>query len=168
MAGFEGLTGRPGGGVVEALIPIFQRNLQQQADVTRQTGPRFASGTERLVSEGSQRSLQDFNLFAQQALEGGLMRQLQTAIAGGQFSLGQQGLQLPILQQLLQAGILGSGVTQAPTLTQKPGTFSDILSGVGALGGLGIGLGGLGGLFGGLFGGGATRPGTPAGQLPGG
>jgi hypothetical protein len=162
----QGLQGVPGGNVLGAAIPVFQQNLQTSADILRQQGPRFASGTQRQVADLSQRSLQDFNLFAQQAIESGLQRQLQTAISGGQFALGEQSQLLPLLQELLRAGIAGSGVAQQPTLIQKPGTLGQIAGVLGSLGGLATGLLPFGGLLGGGGGGaaGGTNPfGVPQG-----
>ena len=39
---------QPGQGVITAALPGFQENLQRSADILRQSGPRFASNTERL------------------------------------------------------------------------------------------------------------------------
>lgn len=77
-----------GQGILNAAQPIFQRNLQLAADTLRQAGPRFASNTERLVREQGERSLQDFNLFAQQAMQSGREQQL-AALAG--LTQGQLG-----------------------------------------------------------------------------
>jgi hypothetical protein len=120
-----GLTGVPGGNVVAAAQPIFQRNLQQGADILRQSGPRFASATGQQIGQQGQRAMQDFNLFQQQAIESGLNRQLQATQAAGQFGLGQQGMNmsflLPLLQQAISAG-------QGPAMIQQnPGFFQNLM-----------------------------------------
>jgi len=77
-----------GQGIIDAAQPVYQRNQQLGADILRQSGPRFASNTERLVQEQGQRGMQDFNLFAQQAMESGRNQQL-SALAG--LTQGQMG-----------------------------------------------------------------------------
>ncbi len=159
-----GLIG--GESVINAAQPIFEQNLQTSADILRQEGPRFASGTQRRVQDLSQRSLQDFNLFQEQTLASGQNRFLQGLLGAGQFSLGQSGQQNQLIQQLLGGAFnLGTGPA---VLQQNPGTLSDILGVVGTAGGLVTGLSGLGGISGLLGRGGTTRPGTPRGQFPGG
>lgn len=161
------LEGGFGQDILGVAQPIFQRNLQQGADVLRQSGPRFASTTERLVGQQSERALQDFNLFQQNVLESGRGRQLEALDVLGrlgqgadasqlgplqlaaQFGLGQQqigqqgqGLQAGFLQQLLQALFQGGGLTQAPTFVQQPSTLGQIASIGGTVGGIAAGVGG--------------------------
>lgn len=155
------LAGGFGQDILSAATPIFNRNLQQAADITRQSGPRFAGSTQRLVSEQGGRAVQDFNLFSQNVLESGRARQLQALdvlgrlgsgadvsqlgllqTAGqfglGQQQLGQQGLntQAQLLQQILGAGFFGGGVTRTPGFEQRPGSFGQIVGGIGTLGAL--------------------------------
>lgn len=153
----------PGQGVINAALPGFQENLQRGADVLRQSGPRFASNTERLVGEQSRGALQDFNLFQQQVLEQGQNRQLQALLGAGQFSLGQQGQQLSALLPLLQTALGAGGAQSGPVLTQNPGFLQGtLLPFLGTASGLAANIPGL---FGGARGGGNTAQ-TP--QLPGG
>ena len=147
--------------ILSAATPLFNRNLQQAADITRQSGPRFAGSTQRLVSEQGERAVQDFNLFSQNVLESGRERQLQALdvlgrLGGGadasqlgflqqagQFGLGQQQLQqqglntqAQFLQQILGGLFSGAGITQTPGFVQRPGTFGQIVGGIGTLGSL--------------------------------
>jgi len=117
----------PGQGVITAALPGFQENLQRSADILRQSGPRFASTTERLVGEQSRRSLQDFNLFQQQVLEQGRNRQLQGLLGAGRFALGGQGQQLSALLPLLQTALGAGGAASGPVITEDPGFFQGTL-----------------------------------------
>ncbi len=128
----------PGQDVLNAALPLFDRNLQQQSDVLRQSGPRFADQTERNVGRSSERSIQDFNLFAQQTLEQGRQRELQQLIAAGAFGAGQEQMNLNAILPLLQTGLTAGGATSAPVIEQNPGTFSQITSALGTLGGIGL------------------------------
>lgn len=128
----------PGADVVNAAQPIFNRNLQQGADIQRQAGPRFASNNERLISDQQGKSIQDFNLFAQQAMESGLNRQLQAASQAGQFSLGQSQLNSQNFQNMFgQAFEAGIG---APIFQQNPGLFQNIMQTIGTVGGVASGF----------------------------
>lgn len=111
----------PGADVVNAARPIFERNLQQGADTLRQSGPRFASNTERLVGEQGQRAMQDFNLFSQQVFESGRNRQLQALMGAGQFSSQNRQQNLQFLLPMLQQGLIAGGAASAPVITQDPG-----------------------------------------------
>lgn len=130
----------PGTGVIEAARPIFERNLQQGTDVLRQSGPRFSSGTERLVQQQGTQAIQDFNLFQQQVLESGADRQLQGLIGAGQFAQGNQAAQIQALLPLLQAAFQGGGVSSAPVITENPGSLSSILGIIGTAGSLAAAL----------------------------
>ena len=124
-----------GGGqsVLNAAKPVFEQNLQIGADTVRQSGPRFASSTNQQVADLSQRSINDFNLFAQQVLESGQSRQLQALLGGlqgaGNFANSQQQLQLPLIQQLL-GGAFNTGV--GPAVITQGGSAIDL---IGQLGG---------------------------------
>ena len=128
-ATFQGILQNraPGQEVITAALPGFQENLQRSADVLRQSGPRFASNTERLVGEQSRRSLQDFNLFQQQVLEMGQNRQLQALLGAGQFALGGQGQQLSALLPLLQTALTAGGAQAGPVITESPGFLGGTL-----------------------------------------
>ena len=157
---------QPGQGVVTAALPGFQENLQRSADILRQSGPRFASTTERLVGEQSRRSLQDFNLFQQQVFEQGRNRQLQALLGAGQFSLGQQGQQLSALLPLLQTALTAGGAQSAPVITQDPGFLRGTLLPLLSIGGqIAAGAAGAPSFTFPTIGGGSTEQ-TP--QTPGG
>lgn len=158
------LSTQPGGDVIAAAQPVFQRNLTEGLARQRNVGPRFArsAGEQSRLLETN--ALQDFNLFMQNVLESGLQRQLSATQAAGNFALGQQQTNqnafLPILQQLLSTVIKGSGVEQPPTLEQKPGTLQNILGIVGSV--APFVAGGFNPLA--FLGGGARS--LPQGQLP--
>jgi len=139
------LGGVPGGDVLGAAQPIFQRNLGESLARQRETAPRFASAGQREARTLEQQGLQDFNLFAQNVMEAGRQRQIQAALAAGQLGQGadvalqnllggagafgtqlsqqQQGPALQLLMQLL--GPLFSG-GMSPGLQQNPSLFSQI------------------------------------------
>lgn len=152
--------GVPGGHIVNAALPIFQRNLQLGADTLRQAGPRFASGTEHLVAQQGQQAMQDFNLFAEQSLLKGREQALQEILGGGQLDLQRQGLNLSAIMPLLQTALTAGGATSAPIINQSKGFLQGTLlpilgtaaqigatAGFGPLGGaaVGAGMGMLGG-----------------------
>lgn len=113
----------PGMDILGAAQPIFNRNLQTGADILRQSGPRFASNTERLVGEQNQKALQDFNLFGQNVLQAGRAQQFSNLFNIGQFANQQQSqiqqFQQPIIQQLLGTSFQAGGLTQQPTVIEK-------------------------------------------------
>src|SRR3989454_622515 len=136
----------PGLGVVGAYQPIFERNLALSQDV----GPRFSSGN----ALRSTQAMNDYNMFAQQALLGGQQQQIGAALGLGGL---QNQAQLPLMQQLLQTLFGGGGMGTPAVLNQQPGLGQQLLG----LGGMGLGalLGGpagagIGSQLGGLFGGG--------------
>jgi len=156
----EQLTGVPGMDILNAYQPVYQQNLNQAQQQQRQFGgPRFASESGRRAQELSERSLNDYNLFAQQVMEAGRQRQLQAAgmlgqLGGGadqsrlgimqgagNFSLAEQQAMLPLMQMLLGSIFTAGGANASPVITQNPGTFGNIMGGIGALGGLATGLG---------------------------
>ena len=156
----------PGQGVIDAARHGFEENLQRSADILRQSGPRFASNTERLVGEQGRRSIQDFNLFQQQVLEAGQNRQLQALLGAGQFALGERGQGLSALLPLLQTALTAGGAQSGPIITENPGFLQGTLLpllGTAATAGAAGAFGGLGDLFGG---GGGNTSRTP--QIPGG
>lgn len=135
--------GNPGTGVIDAAQPVYQRNLQQSADMLRQAGPRFNSNTERLVGEQGNKAMQDFNLFQQQVLQQGQTQQLNNLTGAGNFANNQQQQQMDLIQKLLGiSGDLGAGPA---VLQQHPGTFDQIMKGLGTASQFIPGAGGKGG-----------------------
>lgn len=126
----------PGQGVLDAATPIFQRNLQQGADILRQSGPRFASNTERLIGEQGNKAMQDFNLFSQQVMQEGINQQL----TGAGLVNQQRGLDLnfmlPLLQQFFGTAFGAGGLTQPGTVTQGKSPFNNVLDTAGQVAGL--------------------------------
>jgi hypothetical protein len=156
------LSGTPGGNVVAAGLPVFQRNLSDALAAQREVGPRFASAGQRESRLLEQQGLQDFNLFTQQALTQGRQQQLAEILGAFQGAASAQAPQLALLQQLLptlfQGGLSGG-------MAVGPSALGQIAQLGGAIGGALIGIPGLGG--GG--GGGATyRQGGGAGGARGG
>ena len=144
----------PGGDILAAAQPIFDRNLAQGTAAINEAGPRFASANLRERGNLAQGSLQDFNLFSQQVMESGRNRQLQAAMAAdqsrlggmqaaGQFNLGQQGQELGFQQQGMQnlqfllSQLFGAGGFQsAPGFVQTPGFMDQLIKALGAGGAL--------------------------------
>lgn len=120
-AGPNAMGSVPGQDILDAASPIFERNLQRSSDLLRQSGPRFASNTERLVAEQGTQAVQDFNLFSQQVLEQGRNRQLQALLGASQFSSQNRQQNLQLLLPLLQQGLISGGASSAPVITQDPG-----------------------------------------------
>lgn len=119
-------SGTPGA-IAEAALPLFQRNLQFGADVLRQSGPRFARSTEQQVGQLTERSLQDFNLFAQQARQFEEQRQLQTLGQAAQFDVQNRAQILQSLLPFLQAGLTAGGATSPPIIEQRQGFLQGTL-----------------------------------------
>lgn len=150
------INGPAGQDILNASNPIFARNLQLGADTLRQSGPRFNSNTERLVQMQGNQALQDYNLFAQNVMESGRARQLQAAqtygglaqgadnslnqlLSGaGGFANTMQGQQLGATTSNIHdlLGLLGQAGIGPAVLTQHPGTWANINSTLGSLGGL--------------------------------
>jgi hypothetical protein len=132
------LSTTPGGNVVSAGLPVYQRNLSDALAAQREVGPRFASAGQRESRLLEQQGLQDFNLFTQQALTQGRQQQLAEILGAFQGAASAQAPQLALLQQLLPTlfqGGLSGGVTVGPSpLGQAAGIL-------GAAGGTAIGLG---------------------------
>jgi hypothetical protein len=131
-----------GEGMLSAMEPLFQRNLEQTLRMNREFGgpSRFNTAVGDKGVELSQRALQDYNLFQQQALEQARNRQLQAVLGIGGLTGQATGQQQAVMQQLLGAGLTGGGAFSAPVITQSPGLFQNIMQGAGTLGGLGVGL----------------------------
>jgi len=153
------LAGVPGGQVVAAAQPLFQQNLTDALSRQREFGgQRFASESGRQASQLEQRSLQDFNLFAQQALMQGRQQALQEALGAGGFAQGQQGQQLQLIMSLLGPAFQGGGVNASPLIEQKQGFMGGLGSLLGSLGSAFVGAGGIPGI-GDLLGLGGKKPG---------
>ena len=130
----------PGQGVVGAYAPIFQRNLATAMD----TGPRFSSGNNMLRTQ----AMNDYNMFAQQALLGGQQQQIGAALGFG--GLQQQGQQA-LMQQLLSTLFQGGGMTTPAAINVRPGLGQQLLGAAGTAGGFALG-GPMGAAAGGAFG----------------
>lgn len=153
-------TGTPGGDVLNAAQPIFQRNLAEALSRQGEVGPRFASAAQREARTLEQQGLQDINLFSQQILESGRQRQIQAALAASQigqgadqsilnilsgaggFAQGAQGGQLALLQMLIPA-LFGGGLS--PGTAVGPSVLSQIAGVASAVGSTAMGIPGLGG-----------------------
>jgi len=112
------LGGLPGGQVVSSALPVFQRNLGESLARQRDVGPRFASAAQREARTLEQQGLQDFNLFAAQALEQGRQRQLNEILGAFQGASMAQAPQMALIQQLLPflfGGGLSQGVITGPS-----------------------------------------------------
>ena len=151
----ELLGGSPGKGILDALTPLFSRNLgEANANLAQFGGPRFASQTLNAQRQLSERALGDFNLFGQQVMENAVGRNLgflQNLLGqAGQYSLGQQGQQGQLLAQLLSGAFTGGGVNAPAQYMQTPSLLGQLGSLVGAV--APFALGGLGGGGGNLIG----------------
>jgi hypothetical protein len=180
MPMLQSLLGRnPGQGVIDAMGPMFDRNLAQ----ANQQGGRFGSGNAIMRS----RALEDFNLLAAQAAQQGVSQQLQGAnmlgiLSGqagqnpfqrmaqgygiGQSDAGQQDIEtqrrLQILQSLLGSATgasFGLPISQTPSGAQQGAQMGGQLGQILAMQGM-------------LGGGRSSIPAAPtdmiSGQLPGG
>jgi hypothetical protein len=132
------LAGTPGGNVVSAGLPVFQRNLQDALARQQEVGPRFASAGQRESRLLEQQGLQDYNLFTQQALSQGRQQQLSEILGAFQGASSAQAPQLALLQQLLPT-LFGGGLSQGVTV--GPSALGTIAGTVGALGGAAVGMG---------------------------
>jgi len=113
------LSGMPGQDILGSAQPIFQRNLSEALQTQRQFGgPRFASESGRQASQLQQRSLQDYNLFAQNVMEAGRQRQLQAAGVLGGLGQGADASRLGIAQGAGQFA-LGGQQHQQPSAAQQ-------------------------------------------------
>lgn len=104
-------TANPGAAVVNAAQPIFERNFQAANTQLSNLAPgRFSSAFAQQGQGLAQQSLQDFNLFAANALQQGQQLQNQQQSQALNFLLGAQGNQLAAAQGLGQIGQLQSGM----------------------------------------------------------
>jgi hypothetical protein len=98
--------------LVGAAQPIFQQNLQTALGQLSSSAPNRFSTTFQAQGQGlAQRALQDFNVFAQQAMQQGLGLDLQSRQQALDFLLGGQ--QLAQQGQLGAAQLLGQLAGQA-------------------------------------------------------
>lgn len=104
------LTSNPGQGVVDALRPVFEQNLQGAFGQLRSSSPSIFNSAQQLQgTDLARQSLNDFNLTAAQALMQGVGQQQNAASILGQLLGQNRGYQL---QGLGQAGALGQGAAQ--------------------------------------------------------
>ena len=132
------LQGAPGGGVVGTALPVFQRNLTDALGRQREVGSRFASAGQRESRLLEQQGLQDFNLFAQQALQQGRQQQLSEILGSFQGAAAAQAPQLQLLAQLLPELFKG-GLSQGIAVGESP--LGSAFGALGALGSAAVGLG---------------------------
>jgi hypothetical protein len=145
QGGLGGASNIPGFDVLNAAGPVFSRNLTESLARQNNQGPRFSSTNDAQGRLLQQQGLQDFNLFAQQVLEGGRARQLQGILGYAQANQGQQGLQLQGQQLQLQAlmpiiqALFGQGLSPGVTVGPSPlGQIAGVAgAGLGAAAGLG-------------------------------
>ncbi len=107
----QSLTGQlntnPGQGVMNALQPVFNQNLQSAFGQLRSSSPSIFNSAQQLQgTDLAQRSLNDFNLLASQAMQQGVGQQQNAASILGQL-LGQN--KQTNMQGFGQAGQLGQG-----------------------------------------------------------
>lgn len=101
------LTSNPGQGVMNALQPVFNQNLQSAFGQLRSSAPSIFNSAQQLQgTDLARQSLNDFNLLSSQALQQGVGQQQNAASILGQL-LGQN-KQLN-MQGFSQAGQLGQG-----------------------------------------------------------
>jgi hypothetical protein len=141
-----------GEGMLSAMEPLFQRNLEQTLRMNREFGgpSRFNTAVGDAGVELSQRALQDYNLFQQQALEQARGRQLQAVMGIGGLAGQSSAQQQALLQQILGGAMSAGGAFRFRSALGGAATGA----GAGALAGgpIGAGIGGGIGLLGGLFG----------------
>lgn len=165
QGGLGSATGIPGFDVLNAAGPVFSRNLTDSLARTNNQGARFSSTNDAQNRVLQQQGLADFNMFAQQVLEGGRQRQLQGILGYAQAQQGQQGLNLQgqglqlqgqqlQLQALMPiiAALFGGGLSPGVTVGPSP------LSQIAGIAGAGLGVAAGLGAFGGKGGGGGAAP----------
>jgi hypothetical protein len=104
------MTSNPGQGVMDALQPVWNQNLQSAFGQLRNSSPSIFNSAQQLQgTDLARQSLNDFNLLASQALQQGVGQQQNAASILGQL-LGQN--KQMNLQGLGQAGALGQGAAQ--------------------------------------------------------
>lgn len=104
------LQGNPGQGVVNALQPVFQQNLQNAFGQLNASSPSIFNSAQQLQgADLSRQALNDFNLTASQALMQGLGQQQNAASILGQLLGTQRNSQM---NALTSAGSLGQGAAQ--------------------------------------------------------
>lgn len=113
--------------VVEAAQPQFAENLQQaSAEFTSQTPSTFNTATGAGLGNLQQGALNDFNLFARQALAQGQQRGLEAANLLGQQALQRRQQFINPTLALMQ-GAFGLSQPIPAQVTEGPSLFSDIL-----------------------------------------
>lgn len=100
-----------------AMTPIFDRNLQAaQTQLSNAAPGRFSSAFVQQGQDLASTALQDYNLFAQQALQKGQDQQLQQQQANLNFQLGARGLQQDAVGQHTQNYLQSQGLFQEGAL----------------------------------------------------
>lgn len=107
----------PAFGQLAAMTPIFDRNLSRANSELNNLAPgRFSSAFVQQGQDLASTALQDYNLFAQQALQQGQQLQLQQQQANQNFMLGARGIAQDALSQFNQSRIGARDVAQRGVL----------------------------------------------------
>lgn len=105
---------------LQAATPIFDRNLKQANTNLATTAPgRFSSAIAAEGSDLNSRALQDFNLFANEALQQGMQLQQQGQDSVLNFLLGARNLQQGAVGDTRDAQISARGLQQDAEFTNR-------------------------------------------------
>jgi hypothetical protein len=100
-------------GALAAASPIFDRNMQSTLAKVNAAAPgRFSSALAQEGRDVGTQAMQDFNLFAQQALSQGIGQQIQQQQANQNFMLGARGLQQGAVDNTNRANLSGRDLAQ--------------------------------------------------------
>jgi hypothetical protein len=103
----------PAFGALAAASPIFDRNMQSTLAKVNAAAPgRFSSALAQEGRDVGTQAMQDFNLFAQQALSQGIGQQIQQQTANQNFMLGARGLQQQAQQDVSGNQLQARGLYQ--------------------------------------------------------
>lgn len=103
-----------------AATPIFDRNLKQANTNLATTAPgRFSSAIAAEGADVNSRALQDFNLFANEALQQGMQLQQQGRESVLNYLLGARGLQQGAVNETRNAQIGARGLQQEAEFTTR-------------------------------------------------
>jgi hypothetical protein len=105
---------------LQAATPIFDRNLKQANTNLATTAPgRFSSAIAAEGSDVNSRALQDFNLFANEALQQGMQLQQQGQDSVLNFLLGARNLQQGAVSDTRKSQIDARGLQQDAEFTNR-------------------------------------------------
>lgn len=150
---FDALSGLSQGGglgaaqqVIGAAQPVFNHNLQQAgAEFMSQAPSTFNTSAGAGLGNLQARALQDFNLFAGQALQQGQQTGIDAAQTLGGLGQAAGGAQQRFINPTLQLMLGGMGMAQPmpADVASQPGLFGQLLGAAGSIGG-GMAAGGTG------------------------